>query len=123
MNDDTRAYGDRLASRFNGRLPGTNQAGIYSAVLHYLKAMQAAGTDSGETVAVAMRRMPVTDFVNKAAHIRADGRLLRDLFLVQVKSPEESKFQGDFYKVLTKVSPEKAFAKISDECVIRKSAE
>jgi branched-chain amino acid transport system substrate-binding protein len=123
MNDDTRAFGDRFASRFNGRLPGTNQAGVYSAVLHYLKAMQAAGTDSGETVAVAMRRMPVTDFVNKEAHIRADGRLLRDLFLVQVKSPEESKFEGDFYKVLTKVGPEKAFAKISDECVIPKSAE
>jgi hypothetical protein len=49
--------------------------------------------------------------------------LLRDLFLVQVKSPEESKFQGDFYKVLTKVGPEQAFAKISDECVIPKSAE
>jgi branched-chain amino acid transport system substrate-binding protein len=123
MNDDTRAFGDRYASRFNGRLPGTNQAGVYSAVLHYLKAMQAAGTDSGETVAVAMRRMPVTDFVNKEARIRADGRLLRDLFLVEVKSPEESKFQGDFYKVLAKVGPEKAFAKISDECVIPKSAE
>jgi branched-chain amino acid transport system substrate-binding protein len=65
----------------------------------------------------------VTDFVNKEVHIRGDGRLLRDLFLVQVKSPEEAKFQGNFYKVLAKVGPEKAFAKISDDGVILNSAE
>jgi branched-chain amino acid transport system substrate-binding protein len=123
MNDATRAFGDRYAARFNGRLPGANQAGTYSAVLHYLKAMQAAGADSGEAVAASMRRIPVTDFVNKEAHIRADGRLMRELFLVQVKTPEESKFQGDFYQVLAKVGPEKAFAKVSDECVIAKPAE
>jgi branched-chain amino acid transport system substrate-binding protein len=123
MNTETRAFGDRFATRFGGQLPGGNQAGVYSATLHYLRAMQSVGTDSGEAVAAAMRKMPVTDFVNTGARIRADGRLMRDLFLVQVKSPEEARFPGDYFKTLAKVGPEAAFGKISEACTIANSSE
>lgn len=122
LNAETRSFGERFTARF-GRLPGPNQAGAYSATLHYLKAVKSAGTDSGDAVAAAMRRIPVTDFVNKDAHIRADGRLMRDFYLVQVKAPEESQFPGDFYKVLSKIDAQTAFGKMSEACVTAKSAE
>ncbi|MGB3866477.1 MAG: ABC transporter substrate-binding protein [Xanthobacteraceae bacterium] len=120
MNDETRSFSERFAARSKGKMPGANQAGAYSATLHYLKAVKAAGTDAPEAVAAAMRNTPVTDLVNKDARIRADGRLMRNLYLAEMKGPSEVRFPGDFYKIVTKIDPETAFGKISDACVIEK---
>lgn len=123
MNDETRAFAERFAARSNGKMPGANQAGAYAATLHYLKSVKAAGTDAPEAVAKMMRDTPVTDLVNKDARIRADGRLMRNLYLAEMKGPSEVRFPGDFYKIVTKIDPETAFGKMSDACVIQKAAQ
>jgi branched-chain amino acid transport system substrate-binding protein len=88
------------------------QAGTYSAVLHYLKAMQAAGTADGKAVAAKMRELPVDDFFAKGK-IREDGRLLHDMYLVEVKTPAESKAPWDYYKVLRTIPAEDAAQPLS----------
>ena len=97
LNDATRAWSARFAARFSGRKPTMTQAGVYSGVAHYLKAVAAAGTTDGPAVAAKMRELPVNDFMTANAHVRADGRLLRDFYLFQVKSPAESKGPWDYY--------------------------
>jgi len=89
------------------------QAGTYSAVRHYLKAMQAAGTADGKTVAEKMRELPVDDFFAKG-RVREDGRMLHDMYLVAVKSPNESKATWDYYKVLRRISAEEAAQPLSE---------
>lgn len=98
-NDASRAFGKRYMAA-TGRMPDMIQAGVYSSVLHYLKAMQAAGTDDGKVVAEAMRAMPVTDFFVTNGKVRVDGRMEHDMYLIQVKSPAESKGPWDYYRVL-----------------------
>jgi len=105
-DDASRAWSKKFFDR-TGRMPGMVQAGTYSAVLHYLKAMQAAGTADGKAVAAKMREMPVDDFFAKGT-IRADGRLMHDMYLVEVKTPAESKRPWDYYKVLRTISAEDA---------------
>jgi hypothetical protein len=112
MNADTRSFGDRYAARFSagGCLAQTRLRSIPPSYTT-LKPCRRQALDSDDAVATAMRCMLVTDFVNKDARVRGDGRLLRDLFLMQVKAPEDVRFPGDFYTVLAKIGPEKAFAK------------
>jgi branched-chain amino acid transport system substrate-binding protein len=105
-DDASRTWSKKFFDR-TGRMPGMVQAGTYSAVLHYLKAMQAAGTADGKAVAAKMREMPVDDFFAKGT-IRADGRLMHDMYLVEVKTPAESKRPWDYYKVLRTISAEDA---------------
>ena len=83
------------------------QAGSYSAVLHYLKAMEAAGTLDGKAVADKMREFPVDDFFAKG-RVREDGRMIHDMYLVEVKKPSESKAKWDYYKVLRPIPAEEA---------------
>ncbi|MGE3147327.1 MAG: ABC transporter substrate-binding protein, partial [Pseudorhodoplanes sp.] len=97
-DEPSRAWSKRFFDR-NGRMPGMVQAGTYSAVLHYLKAMQAAGNEDGKAVADKMRALPIEDFFAKG-NLRQDGRLMHDMYLVEVKSPAESKRAWDYYKVL-----------------------
>jgi branched-chain amino acid transport system substrate-binding protein len=108
MNDETRAWDKRFRERF-GKPATMLQAGDYSAVTHYLKAVQAAGTDEAKAVAAKMRELPVNDFFSKDVKIRADGRVMRDMYLVQVKSPAESKAPWDVYKILAKIPGDEAF--------------
>ncbi|HWV82800.1 MAG TPA: ABC transporter substrate-binding protein [Hyphomicrobiaceae bacterium] len=96
------------------RKPGMVQAGVYSSVMHYLKAVKAAGTDEAKAVAAKMREMPVDDFFAKGAKIRADGRLIHDMYLVEVKSPAESKGPWDYYKVLRTIPGEEAAQPLSE---------
>jgi branched-chain amino acid transport system substrate-binding protein len=110
-DDASRAWSKRFFDR-TGRMPGMVQAGTYSAVLHYLKAMQAAGTADGKAVAAKMREMPVDDFFAKG-NIRADGRLMHDMYLVEVKTPAESKRPWDYYKVLRTIPAEDAAQPLS----------
>ncbi|MCG5243687.1 ABC transporter substrate-binding protein [Azospirillum doebereinerae] len=98
-NDESRAFSERFERRVN-RKPNMMQAGVYSAVLHYLKAVQAAGTDKGTVVAKKMRELPVNDFFAKNGRLRADGRHVHDMYLVEVKKPSESQQPWDYYKVL-----------------------
>jgi branched-chain amino acid transport system substrate-binding protein len=77
--------------------------------MHYLKAVQAAGTLNGPTVAARMRDTPVTDFMTKNGRIREDGRLVRDMYLFRVKSPGQSKYKFDYYELLATIPGEEAF--------------
>ena len=89
-------------------------AGTYASVLHYLKAVEAAGTDEGKAVAAKMKEMPVNDFYNKNVQIRADGRVMHKTFLMKVKSPADSKYRGDFYKVMAEMSGEESYKPLSE---------
>jgi branched-chain amino acid transport system substrate-binding protein len=89
------------------------QAGTYSAVLHYLKAMGAAGTADGKEVAEKIRALPVEDFFARG-RVREDGRFMHDMFLVEVKSPTESKATWDYYKVLRRIPAEEAAQPLSE---------
>src|SRR6478672_10005366 len=104
LNDQTRAWSKRFFDR-TGRMPGMVQAGTYSAVLHYLKAIAAAGTADGKAVAAKMRELPIDDAFAKG-RVREDGRMKHDMYLVEVKTPGESKAAWDYYKVLRRIPAE-----------------
>ncbi|MGY3609472.1 MULTISPECIES: ABC transporter substrate-binding protein [unclassified Bradyrhizobium] len=108
LNDGTRAWSKRFIEKTQ-KVPTMIHAGTYGAVMHYLKAAEAAGTLDGPTVAAKMREMPVNDFMTKNGRIREDGRLVRDMYLFRVKSPEESKYRFDYYKLLATIPGEEAF--------------
>jgi branched-chain amino acid transport system substrate-binding protein len=108
MDDETRAWTKRYQARLN-KVPTMAQAGTYGAVLHYLKAIQAAGTDDGLTVVQKMKELPINDFFTKNGRIREDGRVIRNMYLFQVKAPAESKYRFDFYKLLDTVPGDQAF--------------
>ncbi|WP_372057273.1 ABC transporter substrate-binding protein [Tistrella mobilis] len=103
MDDGTRAFAKRFEAATNGNMPSQIHAGTYSAVLHYLKAVDAAGTDEPRAVAAKMRDLRVNDFFTRDAEVRRDGRLMRDYHLVEVKTPAESTGPWDYYKVLDRV--------------------
>jgi branched-chain amino acid transport system substrate-binding protein len=100
QNDATRAFAARFEAQMPGRKPTMVQAGVYGAVAHYLKAIATAGTDDGDTVAAVMRKTPINDFMDHDVRIRADGRVMRDYYLFQVKTPAESKGPWDYYKLI-----------------------
>ncbi len=100
--------------RSGGFIPNLITAATYASVMHYLKAVQAAGTDEGKAVAAKMREIPVNDFYNKNVEIRADGRVMHKTYLMKVKSPSESKYRGDFYQVLAEMSGEQSFRPLSE---------
>jgi branched-chain amino acid transport system substrate-binding protein len=116
MDDKTRAWSKRFFERF-GKMPTSTQAGDYSSTMHYLEAVKAAGTVDAKTVMAKMREMPIHDFFAKNGHIRIDGRMVHDMYLMQVKSPAESKYPWDFYKLLATVPGDQAFRPLSEsEC-------
>lgn len=108
LNDGTRAWSKRFIERTQ-KVPTMIHAGTYGAVMHYLKAVEAAGTLDGAAVAARMREMPVNDFMTKDGRIREDGRLVRDMYLFRVKSPAESKYRFDYYELLATIPGEEAF--------------
>ena len=121
QNDETRAFAKRFEAAYNGKPPTSPQAGIYGAVTHYLKAMATAGTDDGTKVVAQMRATPINDFMTKNGRVREDGRVMRDMFLFEVKKPAESKYPFDYYKQLAAVPADKAFRPASEsECPLLK---
>ena len=114
MNDETRAWSKRFMARFNGKAPGSLQAAVYGAVTHYLKAVKAANSDDPKVVMAEMRKQPINDFYTKNATLREDGRVVRDMYLLQVKTPDESKAPWDFYKVVATVPGEQAFRPLAE---------
>ena len=113
MDEDTRAWSQRFAERMDGKMPTMVHAGVYSAVLNYLKAAEASGqATSGSQVMETMRGMEIDDFFNRNAYLRKDGRVVHDMYLVQVKTPEESQGPWDYYKVLRTIPGDEAFRPI-----------
>ena len=100
--------------RSGGFIPNLITAGTYASVLHYLKAVEAAGTDEGSAVAAKMRELPVNDMYNKDVRIRVDGRVLHKTYLMQVKAPQNSRYRGDFYKVLAEIPGEDSFKPLAE---------
>jgi branched-chain amino acid transport system substrate-binding protein len=113
MDDASRAFSKRFFEKAN-HMPTMIQAGVYSAVTHYLKAVDAAGTDEAKAVIARMKATPINDFFAKNGYIRDDGRMVHDMYLVQVKSPAESKGEWDLYKVLATVRGEDAYRSLAD---------
>jgi branched-chain amino acid transport system substrate-binding protein len=113
LNDNTRAFAKKFYERRRA-MPTMAQAGVYSGVLHYLKAIAAAGTDNADAVAAKMRELPVRDAFTQTGTVRADGRMVHDMYLVQVKKPSESKEPWDYYKVLATVPADVAFRSLAE---------
>ena len=115
-NDDaSSAFANRFMARNPNGLPPTyTQAGVYSAVTHYLKAIKAAGTDDADKVSAEMRALKINDFMTKDGWIREDGRIMRDMYLEEVKSPEQSKYPFDYFKLLATIPAEQAFRPLKD---------
>ena len=108
LNDETRAWSKRYEAKA-GRLPNQMNAGVYGATIHLLKSIQAAGTTDTDAVMIKMRELPITDLATKNAKLRADGRVERDVFLFQVKTPAESKSPADVYKLVATIPGNQAF--------------
>jgi len=113
MNEKARAWAQRFFERTK-KMPNGAQAAQYSATLHYLNAVKATGTDDGEKVMEKMKATPINDMYATDGYIRPDGRMVHDMFLVEVKKPEESKEPWDYYKVIATVPGEDAFTPKSE---------
>jgi len=119
LNDDTRAFAKRFFDKTK-RMPTDLQAADYSATMNYLKAVQKAGTLDADKVMESLRATPIDDFYAKGT-IRPDGRFVHDMYLMQVKSPAESKQTWDYYKVVAKLPGEEVFTtKAESKCTLWK---
>jgi branched-chain amino acid transport system substrate-binding protein len=116
LNEQTRAFGERFAKRNNGRFPSMTQAGTYSATLAYLAAVKATGsTKDGAALVTAIRdRGTFDDPLFGKTSVRIDGRAIHDMYLVEVKKPEESKKPFDYYKVISTIPAEQAFRPLNE---------
>jgi branched-chain amino acid transport system substrate-binding protein len=117
MDDQTRAWSKRFFAKLN-KMPTMWQAGVYSSVLHYLMAVQTAGTDDALKVAAQMRAKPVEDFFSRHGRLREDGLMVHDLYLMQVKKSEESKQAWDYYRLLATIPGEQAFPPPDPACAL-----
>jgi len=108
LNDDTRAFTRRFQERTK-RVPTSAQAGVYSSVLHYLKAVKASGSTDSAAVMKIMKDTPINDMFARNGRIREDGRMVHDMYLFEVKKPSESKGRWDDYKLLATVPGDQAF--------------
>jgi branched-chain amino acid transport system substrate-binding protein len=108
MDDQTRAFSKRFYDKV-GHMPTMIQAGLYSATMHYLKAIEAIGTDDAPKVMAQMRATPIHDFFAHDGKIRIDGRMVHEMHLFEVKKPEESKGEWDLYNLIATVPGDEAF--------------
>ena len=113
MTPEARAFTDRFAKEI-GRPPSFIQAGTYGAVMHYLKAVKEAGTDEAKAVLAQMKKLPINDFMTRNGQVREDGRVIRDMYLMQVKTPEESTGPWDLVKMVATVPGKEAFRPLEE---------
>jgi len=113
MDDETRQFSQRFFKEM-GKMPTALQAGQYSAILNYLRAVEKSGSDDVKTVMQTLRTMPIRDAFARNAKLREDGKLLHDTYLVSVKSPAESKAPWDYYKIIKTVSGDESFNPLSE---------
>jgi len=119
QDDASRKFAKRFFDKYK-RMPSSIQAADYSAAANYLKAVQTAGTTDGEKVMATLKTMKIDDFYNKG-QIRADGRMIHDMYLFEVKSAKESITPWDYYKMIAKVPGEQAFTTVADsKCALLK---
>ena len=114
LNDQTRAWSKRFAAANGGKYPTMVHAGVYSSVLHYLKAIEAIKSDDGAKVVAEMKKLPTDDPLFGKGQVRADGRVIHPAYLVEVKKPSESKGAYDYYKVLQTIPADKAFRPVGE---------
>ena len=107
-NDETRKWGRRFFDKMK-KMPTMLHAGVYSATLSYLNAVKAAGTDNADAVMAQLKKMKINDMFAKNGYVRADGRMIHDMYLMQVKKPNESKYPWDYYTVKATIPGEQAF--------------
>ncbi|MGE0310942.1 MAG: ABC transporter substrate-binding protein [Lautropia sp.] len=112
--DESRAWAQRFMPRYNNQPPTYIMAGVYSAVTHYLKAVQAAGTDAGPAVMAKMKSTPIDDMTAKNVRIREDGQAMRPVYAVRVKKPADVKNKVDYYDVLGELAPDSVFRPIAE---------
>jgi branched-chain amino acid transport system substrate-binding protein len=119
LNERTRAFAKRFAPLNNNKYPTMVHAGVYASILHYLKAIEAAKTDDGNKVVARMKEMPTDDALFGKGNIRADGRKIHPVYLVEVKKPSESKGPYDYYKIRATIPAEQAFRPLDQgECAL-----
>jgi branched-chain amino acid transport system substrate-binding protein len=111
-NAETRAFGKRYFDKMK-KMPTMVQAGVYSSTLQYLKAVQAAGTDDADVVMAQLRKTKINDMFAKDGYIRADGRMVHEMYLMQVKKQSESKYPWDYYTLKAKIPGDQAFRPLS----------
>jgi branched-chain amino acid transport system substrate-binding protein len=109
QTDQSRAWAKRWSAKMDGRMPTSVQAAVYSAVTNYLQAIERIGTDEAKAVVDSMRGQPIDDMFAKGGRIRVDGRMVHDMFLVQIKKPSESKYPWDYYKILRVIPGDQAY--------------
>ncbi|WPB55440.1 ABC transporter substrate-binding protein [Xylophilus sp. GOD-11R] len=109
---DTRKFSERFFAK-SKKMPDAVHAGVYSSITHYLRAVQAAGTDDAAAVMKKMKETPVKDFYARGGSIREDGRMVFDMRLVQVKKPAESKKPWDYYDIVATIAADQAFQPLS----------
>jgi branched-chain amino acid transport system substrate-binding protein len=111
-NEETRKFGRRFFDKMK-RMPSFDQAGVYSAVSTYLKAVQSVGTDDSDKVMAELKKTKINDVFVKNGYIRQDGRMIKEMYLMQVKKPEESKYPWDYYKLKATIPAEQAYQPLS----------
>ena len=114
LSDQTRAWTKRFAAANGGKYPSMVHAGVYSSVLHYLKAIDAIKSDDGTKVIAQMKKMPTDDPLFGKGTVRADGRKIHPVYLVEVKKPSESKAPYDYYKIRATIPADQAFRPLAD---------
>jgi branched-chain amino acid transport system substrate-binding protein len=114
LNDGTRAWSKRFAEKTGGKMPSMVQAGVYSGVTHYLKAIEASKGKDAQPVMAKMKEMPTDDPLFGKGTIRADGRKMHDMYLFEVKKPQESKGAWDYYKLLSTIPGDQAFRPLGE---------
>jgi len=115
LNDETRAFARRFFEKMKTQ-PTMDQAGTYSATLTYLRAVKAAGTTDADRVMSELRRTKINDMFTTGGYIRADGVMIHDMYVMQVKSPQESKYPWDYYRIVTIMPGPEAFGPITGRC-------
>jgi branched-chain amino acid transport system substrate-binding protein len=115
LNDETRAFSKRYFEKTK-KEPTMDQGGYYSATLTYLKAVKAVGSTDPDKIMAELKRTKINDMFAKGGYIRADGVMVHDMYVMQVKTPQESKYPWDYYKVLKVMKGEEAFGPITGLC-------
>ena len=108
LDDESRAWSQRYYERMQ-RMPNMVQAGVYSSVMHYLKAVQEAGTDEGKVVAAKMKELPIKDMFARNGKVREDGRMVHDMYLARVKTPAQSSKPWDYYEIVRTIPGDQAY--------------
>jgi len=114
MDDQTRAWSKRYMARMGDKIPAMPHAGAYSSTMHYLKAVEAAGTDESKAVMAKMKEMPVEDFFSRNGYLRKDGRMVHDMLQVRIKTAKERASDNDIFAIEKVIKGDDAFMKMED---------